>query len=107
MQEAGGTSHPLYLKIPPPRPSIQFAEHILRCCLPQSERRVLGPVFSVCPRMSSPGTSVLTAVCPRTGLPAEAMPVGVLKAEQDECRLTLPPSIDKELTGLAEDRPGN
>lgn len=39
--------------------------------------------------------------------PGEAVPTGVLKAEQEGCKPTLPPTIDKELTCLSEDGPGD
>lgn len=71
------------------------------------ERHVLWPVFSVRLCMSSLGTQVFTAMCHALGLSREIMPTGILKAEQDKCKLTIPPTIDKMLTGLAEDRPGN
>ena len=61
----------------------------------------------MCLYVSSPGVRVLTAMCHRMDPPGEARPTGVLKAERDECKLTLPPASDKELRCLAEDRPGN
>lgn len=110
-EEAGGSRRrPFSSSAPentPPRPSVRFAEHNLRCPLLRGEKRVRWRVLSACLSVSSPGTSVLTATCHRRALPGEAMPTGLLKAEQDERKRTPPSTIDQVLTCLAEDRPGN
>lgn len=112
-QEAeGAPPHPLRHTVPPPRPSIHVVEHILSCSLLRAGRLFRGLCFvhvGACRCTSSPGTGVLAATCHRMGPPppGEAAPTGVLKAEQEGCKPTLPPTSDKELTCLSEDGPGD